>query len=128
LVGYDNVLSVGIDPHGQILLGGAPCGLTAPERAGSATLAAWGGSIRLGAPGTAPLEGSVERVGTGPGRWDVLVHAGATLRAHLPLGDEPPRPGDRVAVSIDGARATVISSPARREGGAQGAKGVRPQV
>jgi hypothetical protein len=37
--------------------------------------------------------GQVERVSPGPGRWELILSAGETLRAHLPLDEPPPRSG-----------------------------------
>ena len=120
LVGYENVVPVETDPAGRVLLAGIPCGLVAAPRS-EGTLAAWGGAIILGPPGDAPLDGTVERVTAGPGRWEVQVRAGFRLRAHVSLGSVPPGQGERVSVEIDPARATVIASSAR-------SKGVRPEV
>ena len=108
LVGYDNVLPVSIDASGHVLIAGTPCGLASTACPGPATLAAWGAAIRIVLPDTGPLRGTVERVSPGPGRWDVILAAGETLRAHLPLDEDPPRPGEAVAVRIDSAHATII--------------------
>jgi ABC-type sulfate/molybdate transport systems ATPase subunit len=110
LVGYHNVVPVVVDPVGQVLVAGTPCGLRATPGLGAATLAAWGGAIRTGPPGSGPLGARVERVAAGPGRWEVVVTAGETLRAELPLDDPPPRPGQSVAVRIEPAQAVVIST------------------
>jgi ABC-type sulfate/molybdate transport systems ATPase subunit len=111
LVGYDNVLPVEIDRTGQVLIAGVPCGLTTRDPPGAGTLAAWGAAIRI-APrgGGGPLEATVERVSPGPGRWEVILAAGATLRAHLPLDDVPLQAGELVAVHVDPAHATVIAA------------------
>jgi hypothetical protein len=58
--------------------------------------------------GTGPLPTVVERVSLGPGRWEVVMRAHETLHAHLPLDQTPPRAGERVSVSIDAERATLI--------------------
>jgi len=109
LVGYDNVLPVSIDPSGQVLIAGTPCGLRATPDLRPAALAAWGGAIRIGRAGEGPLPATVKRVAPGPGRWEVALMAGEPLRAHLPLDQNPPRPGEAVAVGIDSAHATVIA-------------------
>ncbi len=114
LVGYDNVLPVGIDPSGDVLIGGTPCGLPTSAAPGSATLATWGAAIRLSPPDSGPLRATVKRVSPGPGRWDVIVAAGETLRAHLPLETQTPQPGDRVGVRVDPAQATVIPAATPR--------------
>jgi ABC-type sulfate/molybdate transport systems ATPase subunit len=108
LVGYDNVIPVETDRTGRVLIGGAPCGLPAPAP-GAGTLAAWGAAIRITAPGCGPLHARVERVSPGPGHWELVLSAGETLRAHLPLDEPPPPEGDRVAVRIDPAHATLIA-------------------
>jgi ABC-type sulfate/molybdate transport systems ATPase subunit len=109
LVGYDNVIPVEIDQSGRVLIAGAPCGLSANHRSRGGTLVAWGAALGVTSPGGGPLEGRVERVSAGPGRWDLVIAAGETLRAHTPLDDFPPRVGELVSVSIDPAHATVIS-------------------
>ncbi len=108
LVGYDNVLPVSIDPSGQVLIAGTLCGLPSTAAPGPATLGAWAAAIRIASSDTGPLRARVERVSPGPGRWDVILTAGETLRAHLPLDEEPPGLGEAVAVRIDPTRATVI--------------------
>lgn len=109
LVGYDNVLPVCVEPSGDVLIGGTPCGLPATAAPGPATLAAWGAAVRITPPDTGPLRATVGRVSPGPGRWDIILAAGETLRAHLPLDEQPPRLGETVAVRIDPAHATVIA-------------------
>jgi ABC-type sulfate/molybdate transport systems ATPase subunit len=107
LVGYDNVIPVETDKAGQVFIAGVRCGLAAhPSR--RATLAAWGAAIGMGPPGRGPLKATVERVSPGPGRWEVVLVAGETLRAHLPLDSAPPRTNEVVSVTIDPAHATVI--------------------
>jgi ABC-type sulfate/molybdate transport systems ATPase subunit len=107
LVGYDNVIPVETDQGGQVVLAGVRCGLSAhPSR--RATLAAWGAAIRMGQPGAGPLKARVERVSPGPGRWEVVLLAGETLRAHLPMDSAPPRAGEVVSVTVDPAHATLI--------------------
>ena len=77
-----------------MLIDGAPCGVAAATAPGSATLAAWATAIRIIAPDGAPLRATVERVSQGPGRWEVTLAGGETLRAPLPFDRRPPRPGD----------------------------------
>lgn len=108
LVGYDNVIPVETDASGRVLIGGTPCGLAAIHRPGAGTLAAWGAAIRITRPGCGPLDATVERVSPGAGRWEVVLSAGETLRAHLPLDEPPPQAGERVAVRVDPAHATLI--------------------
>ena len=112
LVGYDNVIPVETDTTGQLLIAGAPCGLPARHPPGACTLAAWGAAIRITPPGRGPLDATVERVSPGPGRWEVILSAGETLRAHLPLDETPPQAGERVALQLEPSQATVISIPA----------------
>jgi ABC-type sulfate/molybdate transport systems ATPase subunit len=112
LVGYDNVIRIEADRAGQVLLAGVPCGLPAHHPPGAHTLATWGAAIRIGPPGRGPLEATVQRVSPGPGRWEVVLAAGETLRAHLPLDRVPPQANQLVSVNIDPAHATVICGPA----------------
>ena len=90
------------------------CGLPAHHPSRPATLATWGTAIRIAAPGRGPLEARVERVSPGPGRWEVVLAVGETLRAHLPFDDVPPQAGELVSVTIDAAHATVIYGPSAR--------------
>jgi ABC-type sulfate/molybdate transport systems ATPase subunit len=108
LVGYDNVIPVETDPKGRVLIAGKPCGLPAAHP-GAGTLAAWGTAIRIARLGCAPLGATVQRVSPGPGRWEVTLSAGETLRAHLPLDEQPPHPGHRLSVRVDPAQATLIA-------------------
>jgi ABC-type sulfate/molybdate transport systems ATPase subunit len=114
LVGYDNVVRVEIDRSGRVLIAGLPCGLPAHHPPGAGTLATWGAAIRIAPPGRGPLEATVQRVSPGPGRWEVVLAAGETLRAHLPLDDVPPEADELVSVTIDPAHATVIRAPPPR--------------
>ena len=107
LVGYETVITARADEAGRVLIGGAPCGLTA-RRSGPAVLAAWATAIRIAPAGRVPLTATIERVSTGPGRWEVLLSGPAELRAHLPLHQTPPRPGDRVGVHIDPSGVTLL--------------------
>ena len=108
LVGYENVLPVHVDATGRVLIEGAATGAIAAAAPGPATLAAWARAIHVTGRSGAGLQATVERVSQGPGRWEVIMTAPATLRAHLPLDETPPQIGDRVGVRIDTAHAAVI--------------------
>ncbi len=108
LVGYDNVLTVEVDAFGQVLIGGAPSGLTAAGRPGSTTLAAWAVAIRITPQDAGPLRATVERVSPGQGCWHVILAAGEKLHARLGLDQQPPRLGETVTLRIDPAHATVL--------------------
>jgi ABC-type sulfate/molybdate transport systems ATPase subunit len=108
LVGYENVLPVEIDASGQVVIDGAPCGVRATVGPGSRTLAAWATAIQLLPPDSSPLRATVERVSHGPGRWEVTLAAGETLRAHLPFDQSPPCRGSRVGVRFDPSQAALI--------------------
>jgi ABC-type sulfate/molybdate transport systems ATPase subunit len=112
LVGYHNVIPVQTDQTGHVLIAGARCGLPTHHPCAPGTLATWGTAIRIAPPGRGPLRATVERVSPGPGRWEVVLAAGETLRAHLPYDDAPPQANELVSVSIDPAHATVICGPA----------------
>jgi len=114
LVGYDNVIPVETDQAGQVLIAGVRCGLSADRSSRTGTLATWGAAVRVAPPGRGPLEARIERVSPGPGRWEVVLAAGETLRAHLPLDDVPRQAGELVSASIDPAHATVIFGRDRR--------------
>jgi ABC-type sulfate/molybdate transport systems ATPase subunit len=121
LVGYENVLPARIDPAGRVLVAGQPCGLRADRPPGAVTVAAWATAVRLLDPGTGGLEATVDQVAAGPGRWEVvLATEEAPLRAHLPLAEPPPRPGERHAVRVVGSLATLI-------GGQDGCGCARPR-
>jgi ABC-type sulfate/molybdate transport systems ATPase subunit len=109
LVGYDNVIPVETDPTGQPLIAGARCGLPANHPPGPGTLAAWGTAIHITPPGRGALEATVERVSPGPGHWEIILSAGETLRAHLPLDDQPPKTGELVSVHVNPAHATLVT-------------------
>ena len=111
LVGYENVLPVQVDASAQVLIDGAPCGVTAITDPGPATLAAWGTAIGIIPLDDAPLRVTVERVSQGPGRWEVTLAGVETLRAHLALHHRPPAAGECVGVRIDSTQAVVIASP-----------------
>jgi ABC-type sulfate/molybdate transport systems ATPase subunit len=113
LIGYDNTIPVQTDQAGQVLIAGARSGLTA-HPPGPATLATWGAAIRIAPAGHGPLPATVERVSPAPGRWEVVLAAGETLRAHLPLTEPPPKAGELVSLNIDPARATIIREPEAR--------------
>jgi ABC-type sulfate/molybdate transport systems ATPase subunit len=109
LVGYDNVLAVEVDRSGHVLVGGASCGVTSVLGPGPATLAVWATAVRVVPLETAPLRATVQRVTQGPGRWEVALVAGERLIAHVPLHENPPRPGERVGVRVDTAQPTLIA-------------------
>ena len=113
LVGYENVIPAQIDADGQVLIGGAPSGVTTTTAPGSATLAAWATAIQLVSPDSAPLRATVERVSHGPRYWEIALAGRERLRAHLPLERSPPLPGDVVGVCIDPPRSVVIPAPRR---------------
>jgi len=85
-----------------------PSGLPA-DTPGIGTLAASGAAIRITRGGSGPLQATVEHVSPGPGRWELILSAGETLRAHLPLYEPPPQAGERVAVHVDPAHAALIA-------------------
>ena len=108
LVGYDNVIPVEIDASGQVLVNGAPCGVSATRQPGPATLAAWGTAVRLAPADGAPMAAVVTRISPGAGRSEITLDAGETLIAHLALDQETPTVGDQVGVVIDESHAVVI--------------------
>jgi ABC-type Fe3+/spermidine/putrescine transport system ATPase subunit len=63
-------------------------------------LAVWAAGVRLGPPGDG-MTATVLRVTPGPGRWEVALDGPTPLRAHLPLSDAPPAPGERVGITLD---------------------------
>jgi ABC-type sulfate/molybdate transport systems ATPase subunit len=107
LVGYENVIPVEADTTGRVLLGGVPCGVTA-RKSGPAVLAAWASAIRIDPRARGPLIATIEKVRAGPGHWQVLLSGPAELRAHLPLHEPSPRPGDRVGFDIEPSGATLL--------------------
>jgi ABC-type sulfate/molybdate transport systems ATPase subunit len=109
LAGYENVVEGEVDARGRVLLAGRPCGLTSERRAGAVTVAAWATAVRLGQPEPGALEATVEQVAAGPGHWDVVLAGDPTLRAHLPLTEQPPSAGARRPVRIDPALATLLA-------------------
>ncbi len=113
LVGYENVIPVQIDASGQVLVNGAPCGVSATTDPGPATLATWGTAVRLGPADGAPMGAVVTRISPGAGRSEVTLDAGETLIAHLALDQPTPPVGDHVGVLIDETHAVVI--PNRRD-------------
>ena len=121
LIGYENVLSVEVDNVGQVLVGDRLLGLPQSAPPGGATLAAWASAIRLGKPDEGRLRAKVERVSPGPGRWEVVLTAGETLHAHLPLDQGPTQVGPWVGGDLDFDNTTLIpdaSSRAVRSGSA----------
>jgi ABC-type sulfate/molybdate transport systems ATPase subunit len=112
LVGYENVLPARVDAGGDVLIAGRRCGLRGTEAPGPVAVAAWATGLRLAEPESGSLEATVQRVTAGPGRWEVVLAAGeATLRAHLPLTESPPAPGERRAVHLDRRLARLVSAP-----------------
>jgi ABC-type sulfate/molybdate transport systems ATPase subunit len=115
LLGYDNVLAVEVDREGQVLIGGARCGLTSALDPGPATLAAWAAALRITPPGAAPPHATVERVAQGPGCWLLTLTASQTLHTQLRLDQTPPRVGESVGVEVDPAHASlIVREPASR--------------
>jgi ABC-type sulfate/molybdate transport systems ATPase subunit len=109
LVGYDNVIPARIDHDGQVLVAGKSCGLRSDRAPGEVTVAAWATAVRLVPPGEGALEAIVEHVAAGPGHWEVvLTRDDWSLRAHLPLPEPAPAPGDLCAMGIDSDLATLI--------------------
>jgi hypothetical protein len=108
LVGYENVVEAEAGEHGAVLMAGQPTGLTCAGEPGPVTVAVWAAGVLLGPPEAAGVSARVTHVSPGPGRWEVALSASMPLRAHVPLGGTPPSPGDRVAVELDPARATVV--------------------
>jgi len=109
LVGYENVVSGRVGSDGRVLLAGRPCGLRSDRPPCEVTVAAWATGVQLGPPGSSSLEATVEQVAAGPGRWEVVLAGDEALRAHLPLSQPPPEVGDRCAVSLDPALATLLA-------------------
>jgi ABC-type sulfate/molybdate transport systems ATPase subunit len=81
LIGYENVIDVRIDDDGNVLIAGGRSGLTAPPGNRSAILAIWASAVYVHGPGERPLTATVARVATGPGRHELTLHAGLTIRA-----------------------------------------------
>ena len=98
LVGYDNVVDVDLGNDGQVLI------------AGHATLAVWGTAVRVHPPGARPLTAVVERVNVVQGRRELVLAAGARLRAQLPLDAPPPTRGAEVSVDFDRAHARLLGA------------------
>jgi ABC-type sulfate/molybdate transport systems ATPase subunit len=125
LVGYENVIDVHIDDDGSVLAAGRPVGLTAPPGRRSASLAIWATAIHVHGPGETPFSATVDRVTPGPGRHELTLDVGFTLRAHLPLSTAPPDPGAEVSLEVDPTLAAVLDPTARTHGGA-GTAGAYP--
>ena len=113
LVGYENVIDVHIDNNGNVLAAGRPTNLTAAPGKRTAGLAIWATAIHVRDPGNAPLTATVDRVATGPGRHELTLDAGLTLRAHLPLSTPPPEPAATVGLEVDPALTAVLDRPLR---------------
>jgi len=123
LVGYENVIDVHIDDNGNVLAAGRPTGLAAPPGARTATLAIWATAIHLRGAGNAPFAATIDRVSTGPGRHELTLDAGLTLRAHLPLSTPPPEPGTTVSLDVDAALTAVLDGPSRSRAAVQRSTG-----
>jgi DNA-binding transcriptional MocR family regulator len=54
------------------------------------------------------IPATVEHVSPGPGRWEITLAAPMALRAHVPLGASPPRPGDRLTARLDPALTAIL--------------------
>jgi ABC-type sulfate/molybdate transport systems ATPase subunit len=109
LVGYDNVIAARVDRDGDVLVAGLPCGLRSDPAGDEITVAAWATGVRLGRAGDGALEAAVEHVAAGAGHWEVvLTRADLSIRAHLPLHERPPAPGEVCAVQIEPELATLI--------------------
>ena len=101
LAGYENVLEAEVGDGGAVRVAGQPSGLMCPARTGAVIVAAWAAGVRLRPPGEPGLRATVQHVSPGPGRWEITLTAPMPLRAHVPLGTSPPRPGDRLAARLD---------------------------
>ena len=95
LIGYENVIDVHIDDDGNVLIAGRRSGLTAPPGNRAATLAIWASAVHIRDPLEHPLTATVDRVAPGPGRHELTLHAGLTIRAHLPSPRHPPSPAPK---------------------------------
>jgi ABC-type sulfate/molybdate transport systems ATPase subunit len=111
LIGYENVIDAHIDDDGNVLVAGRPTGLTAPPGRRPDALAVWAGAIRIRTIEDGPLPAIVERVSAGPGRHELTLDAGVTLRAHLPLAAAAPPRGAEVSVEIDPTLAALLEPP-----------------
>jgi ABC-type sulfate/molybdate transport systems ATPase subunit len=109
LVGYENVLEAEVSGDGVVAVAGRPTGLHCAVRTGPAIVAAWAAGVRLRSPAAPGIPVTVEHVSLGPGRWEITLAAPMPLRAHVPLGTSPPRPGERLAVALDPALAAILT-------------------
>jgi hypothetical protein len=91
-----------------VLVGGRPTGLIAGLPAGPAVIAAWAAGVRLEPPGPDVPTATVTRVAPGAGRWELALEGAVTLRAHVPLGAEPPAAGTVVGVGLDPEMVAVL--------------------
>jgi ABC-type sulfate/molybdate transport systems ATPase subunit len=128
LIGYENVIDVDVDDHGNVLVGGHPTGITAAPGRRSAGLAIWATAIHLhDAQGGLPA--TVARVTTGPGRHELTLDAGPSLRADVPLGQPTPDVGAEVRLRIEPTMTALLdrlprtgdqmSTPPLRPGGSR---------
>jgi ABC-type sulfate/molybdate transport systems ATPase subunit len=113
LVGYENVIDVDIDDHGNVLAAGHPTGLTAPPGRRSASLAIWANAIHVRDSRDGGLPATVARVTTGPGRHELTLDAGLALHARTPLTPPPPDPGSEVSLEIDPTLTALLDPPPR---------------
>ena len=113
LVGYENVLEAEVGDEGVVAVAGRPTGLHCPVGTGPAIVAAWAAGVQLRPPGAPGIPATVEHVSPGPGRWEITLAAPMPLRAHVPLGAPPPRPGERLTVALDPALAAILTPPGR---------------
>jgi len=121
LVGYENLLEAEVGDGGAVEVAGRPTGLHCTAGAGPTIVAVWAAGVQLRPPGAPGIPATVEHVSPGPGRWEITLAAPMALRAHVPLGASPPRPGERLAVALDPALAAVLASPRRGTAVAVGA-------
>ena len=121
LVGYENLLEAQVGDGGSVEVAGRPTGLRCAAGSGPVIVAAWAAGVQLQPAGAAGIPATVEHVSPGPGRWEVTLAAPMPLRAHVPLGSPPPRPGDRLSVVLDPALTTILASPYRGATSAVGA-------
>ena len=115
LVGYENVLEAEVGDDGVVAVAGRPTGLHCPAGTGPAIVAAWAAGVQLRPPGAQGIPATVEHVSPGPGRWEITLAAPMLLRAHVPLGASPPRPGERLTVALDPALAAILTPPGRAD-------------
>jgi ABC-type Fe3+/spermidine/putrescine transport system ATPase subunit len=109
LVGYENLLEADVGEGGEVEVAGRPTGLRCRAGTGPVIVAAWAAGIQLRPSGAPGIPATVEHVSPGPGRWEITLAAPMPLRAHVPLGASPPRPGERLVVALDPALAAILT-------------------